>query len=103
MGTPKIIIRNICDVNSFLKILHFYLTLKNGGSKHDFFVLLNVPVGVHERLENLLNCIGIRDLSFCDEFFVTFYQNFYEIPIFENEKLGAVIIYPYINYILKDY
>ena len=68
MGTLKIIIMNICDVNSFLKILDFYPTLKNGGPKHDFFVTLNAPVGVHERVENLLTRIGIRDLSFCDRF-----------------------------------
>ena len=72
LGTPKIIIMNICDVNSFLKILHFYPTLKNGGSKHDFFVLLNAPVGVHERVENLLTRIGVRVLLFCDHIFHNF-------------------------------
>ena len=41
---------------------------KNRWSKHDFFALLNVPVGVHERVENLLTRIGIHDLSFCDRF-----------------------------------
>ena len=49
-------------------MLHFYPTLKNEWSKHDFFVLLNAPVGVHEIPENLLTRIGIRDLSFCDRF-----------------------------------
>ena len=73
MGTPKIIIMNICGVNSFLKILHFYPTMKNGDSKHDFFVLLNAPVGVHEKVENLLTRIGIRDLAFWDDFFYNFF------------------------------
>ena len=59
---------NICDVNSFLKILYFYPTPKNGWLKHDFLVTLNVLVGVHEKVENLLTRIGIRDLTFWDEF-----------------------------------
>ena len=63
---------NICDVNSFLKILHFYPTLKNGGPKHDFFVLLNALVGVHGMVKNLLRRIGVRDLSFCDYIFHDF-------------------------------
>ena len=50
----------------FRKILHFYPTPKKWGPKNDFFVLLNAPVGVHERVENLLRRIGIRDSSFCD-------------------------------------
>ena len=33
---------------------------------------MNVLVGVHERVENLLNSIGIRDLVFCDKFFMVF-------------------------------
>ena len=63
---------NICDLNSFHKILHFYPIPKNGGSKHDFLVLLNAPVGVHERVENLLTRIGVRDLSFWDGIFYDF-------------------------------
>ena len=31
---------------------------------------MNVPEGVNREPENLLSRIGIRDLSFCDEFFV---------------------------------
>ena len=53
-------------------MLHFYPTLKNGGSKHDFFALLNVLVGVHESVENLLTRICIRDSTFCDEFLQIF-------------------------------
>ena len=53
-------------------MLHFYPTPKNGGPKHDFLVLLNVLVGVHETIKNLLNCIGVRDLVFCDIFFTIF-------------------------------
>ena len=68
MGTLKFELRTFCNVNSFQKMLHFYLTLKNGGPKHDFFVLLNEPAGVHERVENLLTRIGIHDLIFCEEF-----------------------------------
>ena len=64
---------NICDNNIFQKILHFYSTLKNGWSKHDFFVLMNALEGVHERAKNLLTRIGIRDSPFCDEFFGTFF------------------------------
>ena len=79
MGTPKTIIMNICDVNSFLKILHFYPTPKNEGSKHDFFVLLNAPVGVHEIPKNLLRRIGIRDLAFC--------ANFFKLLIFLKSKI----------------
>ena len=63
LGTPEIRIMNICDINSFQKMLHFYPTLKNGGSKHDFFVTLNAPGGVHERVENLLTRIGVREFS----------------------------------------
>ena len=74
MGTPKIIIMNICAVNSCLKIGHFYPTPKNGGSKHDFFVLLNEPIGVHEKVENLLNRIDIRDLEFFNENFYRFFS-----------------------------
>ena len=59
---------NICDVNSFLKILHFYPIPKNGGSKHDFLMTLNALVGVHERVKNLLTRIGVHDLTFCDRF-----------------------------------
>ena len=72
-GPLKFELRTFCNANLFPKIPHFYPTPKNGWSKHDFFVLLNVPVGVHERVENLLNSIGIRDLSFYAEFFVTFF------------------------------
>ena len=78
---------NICDINSFHKILHFYPTLKNGGSKHDFFVLLNVPVGVHERVENLLRRIGIRDLTFCDNFFMICV--FLSFKIFEDRRVPS--------------
>jgi len=53
-------------------MVHFYPTPKNRWLNHDFFVLLNAPVGVHERLENLLTRIGIRDLPFCDELFHDF-------------------------------
>ena len=63
---------NSCGVNSFLKILHFYTTPKNGGSKHDFFVTLNAPVGVHEKVKKLLNRIGIRDSTFCVDSFLYF-------------------------------
>ena len=52
-------------------MLHFYPTLKNGGSKHDFFTLLNVLVGVHEMVKNLLTRIGIRDSSFLDELLIS--------------------------------
>ena len=72
---------NICDVNSFLKILHFYPTLKNGGPKHDFFVLLNAPVGVHERVENLLTRIDIRDLEFLNVLFIDFFLNLYILEL----------------------
>jgi len=72
---------NICDVNSFLKILHFYPTLKNGGQKHDFFVLLNAPVGVHERVENLLTRIDIRDLEFLNVLFIDFFLNLYILEL----------------------
>ena len=73
-GTPKIHIINIYDINSFQKILHFYPTLKNGGPKHDFFLLLNAPVGVHETSKNLLTRIGVRDLILCDNFFCNFWN-----------------------------
>ena len=46
------------------------------GSKHDFFALLNVLVGVHEKVENLLTRIGIRDLTFCDHFFRNIFFDF---------------------------
>ena len=94
MRTSKIIIMNICDVNSFLKILQFYPTLKNGWSKHDFFVTLNAPVGVHEKVENLLTRIGIRDLTFCDEFFLILL--FLVFKIFENKRVLNNV--PYILY-----
>ena len=68
-GPLKFELWTFCTVDIFNKILHFYPTLKNGGSKHDFFVVLNAPVGVHERIENLLTRIGIRDLSFWDKLF----------------------------------
>jgi len=53
-------------------MLKLYLIPKNGQSKYDFFVCLNAPVGVHERVENLLNCIGVRVLLFCDHIFHDF-------------------------------
>ena len=49
-------------------MMHFYPTPKMGGTKHDFLVTLNVPVGVHVRVKNLLTRIGIRDLLFCNMF-----------------------------------
>ena len=57
----------------------FYLTPKNGWLKHDFLVTLNVPLGVHERVENLLIRIRVHDflfygISFRDFFSVTFYK-----------------------------
>ena len=63
-------------------MLHFYPTPKNRWSNHDFFALLNVPVGVHKRLENLLNCIGIHDSIFCNLYFIIF-KIFYKTMIFE--------------------
>ena len=65
-------------------MLHFYPTLKNGGAKHDFFVLLNAPVGVHERPKNLLTRIGIRDSTFCDNVFHNFLR-FLKIMILQKE------------------
>jgi len=86
LGVPKIWIMNIYDINSFLKMLHFYPTLKNGRSKHDFFVLLNAPVGVHERPKNLLRRIGIRDLTFCDTFFRNFFiKTFMKSPFLKTK------------------
>ena len=35
-----------------------------------FFSKMNELVCVYEKVKNLLSRIGIRDLSFCDEFFV---------------------------------
>ena len=98
LGTPKIRIMTICGVNSFLKMLHFYPTPKNGWLKHDFLVTLNVLVGVHERVENLLNRIGVRDLSFCDSIFTIFkISENYDI----SKKNYFLIIYTtyYITYI----
>ena len=71
-GPLKLSLWTFCNVNSFLKMLHFYSTPKNGWLKHDFFMTLNAPVGVHERVENLLRRIGIRDSSFCDIIFHNF-------------------------------
>ena len=63
-------------------MLHFYPTLKNGDSKHDFFTLLNVLVGVHETPKNLLTRIGIRDLLFCGKFLLIF-RNFRKFTFLE--------------------
>ena len=76
---------NIFNVNIFHKILHFYPTLKNGGPKHDFFVLMNVPAGVHERVKNLLTRIGIRDLTICDRFLLIF-RFARKFPFLENVR-----------------
>ena len=71
---------NIWGLNIFQKIYYILHNPKNGGSKHDFLVLLNVLVGVHERVKNLLTRIGIRDSSLLIEYFNNF--KFYEILYF---------------------
>ena len=68
----------------FQKRIDFYPTPKKwGGLNHDFFGLLNVLVGVHESVENLLTRICIRDSTFCDEFLQIF-RVFRKIEILEN-------------------
>ena len=42
---------------------------------------MNVPEGVNTEAENLLSRIPIRDLAFCDEFFMIF-RNFFGKLIF---------------------
>ena len=93
-GPLKFELRTFWNVNLFPKISHFYPTPKNEWSKHDFFVLLNAPVGVHERVKNLLNRIGVRDLLFCDYIFHDFEfrkktlkpKNLLRLPKFEYVK-----------------
>ena len=72
LGPLKFTLWTFCNVNIFQKILHFYPTSKNGWLKHDFLVTLNVLVGVHERVENLLTRVGIRDLTFWGSLFCNF-------------------------------
>ena len=45
---------NICDKGIFPGNVTFLSIPKNGGPKHDFFVLLNAPVGVHEKIVNAI-------------------------------------------------
>ena len=43
-----------------------------------FSMTLNALVGVHERIENLLNHIGVRGSLFCDDIFmIKVYKNVY--------------------------
>ena len=78
---------NICDTDIFPENTTFYLTLKNGWSKHDFFVLLNAPVGVHETAKNLLTRIGIRDLEYLNEIFIDFFSKLIYFIAFKNSRL----------------
>ena len=99
LGTLKFTLWTFCNVDIFQKMLHFYPTLKNGGAKHDFFGLLNVLVGVHERVENLLRHIGIRDSSFCEDVFRDLYY-FWNLRFLKIRKICKFIYTVYINYVL---
>ena len=54
-------------------------------------------MGVHKRVENLLNCIGIRDLTFCDYIFHDFEfrkktpkpKKWIHLPKFEYVKVSS--------------
>ena len=59
-----------------------------------FFSKMNVPEGVNREAKNLLSRIGIRDSTFCDQFFVIlgFFEKFDifgKIGIFGKSDPGA--------------